>query len=199
MVFVIAAIGIFLLVVGVALIVYRNQQLHHDACSDNHIAELLLTIQKLREELLEKLEEHDAFNAESLRKLEQKDRIVIGYTNKHLILTYLVATHPDNSIVHHISMSWSQKKLPIKTAAYLSAVLVYAFQKEEEWDKELRVANKKTQVFHFFLRDQNTEEAAFLRKELRALSSIEEHKDDIRNLSLEVQVERKQDQSELES
>ena len=196
---VLAGIGILIVIIGIVFVIYRNQVLHQEACTDEHLAEILQTIQKLQEEILEKLQKNDATDVSSLRNLEQKDRIVIGYTSKHLILTYLVAAHPDDTIVHHISMSWSQKKIPIKTAAYLSSVVVHGFKKQDDWDKELRVANKKTQVFHFFLRVQNEDGIEFLRKEPTSFSVLQENLEAIRNMSLEVQVQRKQDQSELES
>jgi hypothetical protein len=190
-----AIIGILFLVIGGIAMLYRSSRIHQEACAPEHIAEVVEIIKKLKEELITKINSESSFEIQSLRELEQKHRVVIRYTTKKLVLTYLTSAPTDDRIIHSFSMSWTKKKLPIKTAAYLSSVIVHTLQLQEKWDKDLRVSIKKAQVFHFLIKLKPEENKHYLSTTTTTFEKIQEQKEAIRDLSLDIKVQRKTDQS----
>ena len=193
MVYIIALV-LLLILIGIAIFfISQNMKAHSEVCSAEHIAEIVNITSQMKTELVEKVLAHSSFDNGALKKLEQDHRVVIRYSEQKFVLTYLTAAPTDEGLIHSFSMSWTNRKLPIKSASYLASAIVHALQLEKIWDKELRMSLKKTQVFHFIIKLNAEQNDEYITKTVLVGEELFQKEESIQNLSMDVRVERKYD------
>ena len=186
-------IGISLIVVAVIVVLLRSISLHQEICSPEHLESLVQNLKTIKADLIKRT---PSFDIEELKKAgDPKERIAAGHTSKKLILTYLTTIPPDGKILHCFSISWGVKKLPIRSAALLSSVIIHTMNMEETWNKELKLSNSKMPIFHFLFSLTPEENETYINTPTRNPHEIQELMDAVKKYSFEVQLTRKKDQS----
>ena len=186
---IIAIVGISI-IAGIAIfMLYRTQRLHAEICSEQHLNEIIIKITGLKEQLKENI--HEALVASEIRNIEQSRRQLVDHTSKKVILTYLISETPNQEIIHSFSMSWFNKKIPIKSATYISSSIITALDLQEKWNQELRLSLKKNQVFHFRVKLDKEQNQEYLTNSCISWNEMSDKVNEIRDLSLDVHVERK--------
>ena len=188
---VIAIIGLLVIVSIALFMLYRTQSLHSEFCTKEHIQEMLGTINHFKSKL-SSIEEMSQETVD-LRSIEQHRRQVVDHTSKKMIITYLITSTPNQEIIHSFSISWFNKKIPIKSATYVSTTIIHALNLTEHWNKELRLSLKKNQVFHFRVKLSHEQNKHYFTHPNLSFEEVEHQHDAIRDMSLDVKVERKQE------
>ncbi len=204
----IAIVGIVIIVSIAAFMLYRTQRLHTEICAEAHLSEILFKISDFKNTLhknLYKNEEVDTSKTdeqgniivsnETNRNIEQSKRQVVDHTSKKVILTYLISETPNREVIHSFSMSWFNKKIPIKSATYIASTIITAVHLQDFWNQELRLSLKKNQVFHFRVKLDMEKNQEYFSKASQSWEGLTNKLDEIRDLSLDVRVERKQELS----
>ena len=197
---IIAIVGILVIAGIAAFMLYRTQRLHAEVCAEEHLDEILAKVSVFKDTLHNNLysdaaEKQDNEHSPNTtrRRVDQSKRQLVDHTSKKVILTYLISETPNEEVIHSFSMSWFNKKIPIKSATYIASVIIRSVHLQDFWNQELRLSLKKNQVFHFRAKlnqDQNQEYFSNPSLAWRELGDI---LDEIRDLSLDVVVERKQE------
>ena len=183
-----------LILVGIAIFfISQSMKAHSEVCSAEHMMEIADITSQMKKELVEKVLAHSSFDNLALKTLEQDHRVVIRYSEQKFVLTYLTAAPTDEGLIHSFSMSWTNRKLPIKSASYLASAIVHALQLEDIWDKELRMSLKKTQVFHFIIKLNAEQNDEYITKPVLIGDELFQKEESIQKISLDVHVERKYD------
>ena len=136
----------------------RNSILHAQITADEHLKEILEQIKDLKEELIQ---------SETPEK-----QTLYRTTNEHLVMTYITSLRPNGKVVH--SLSISQNKMLLRSAALISQIILAFLQQEEQWNGQIKVSrnNMKMVIFHFFFDLTPEEHANFLAEPLQEIDTI---------------------------
>ena len=187
----IAIVGITIIVAVAAYMLYRTQRLHSEICEEKHLEEMISKISVFKTQMKENI--FEALENNEIRTLEQSKRQLVDHTSKKVILTYLISETPNQEVIHSFSMSWFHKKIPIKSATYISSSIIVALNLKEFWNQELRLSLKKNQVFHFRVKLKKEQNLEYFSNPSIEWENMLEMVDSVRDLSLDVRVERKQE------
>lgn len=202
---IIAIVGILVIAGIAAFMLYRTQRLHAEVCAEEHLDEILTKVSAFKDTLYKNLyldanpakkrdNENSPNTARSIGlRVEQSKRQLVDHTSKKVILTYLISETPNEEVIHSFSMSWFNKKIPIKSATYIASAIIRSVQLQDFWNQELRLSLKKNQVFHFRAKLNQEQNQEYFSNSSLSWGELGDVLDEIRDLSLDVVVERKQE------
>ncbi|MEC7987723.1 MAG: hypothetical protein VX278_21320 [Myxococcota bacterium] len=143
--------AIVLVVLIVLLLLWRwrrNLHFHALATKEEHLHEILSQIHSMKDELKQ---------SETPEK-----QTLFRTTEEKMVMTYITSLRPNGKIVH--SLSLSQERLPIRSAALISLLIVTYFDKRDAWNHTLKISvnDMKMVIYHFFVDMEPDEHRAHL-------------------------------------